>query len=103
RHLEPVLHRLVREGILKGTRGPHGGYKLGRSPRDITADDILRGAAASENGTDSRRRGSSALLDKVVSPAIPAAEGAFSEALSSTTLEDLVRSALAMRKSKKAR
>src|SRR5215471_16320921 len=30
RHLEPELQALVREGILKGVRGPHGGYMLAR-------------------------------------------------------------------------
>ena len=44
RHLEPVLQALVREGILKGVRGPHGGYKLAREARRITAADILRAA-----------------------------------------------------------
>ena len=42
RHLEPVLQALVRQGVLKGIRGPHGGYELARDPRQITADDILR-------------------------------------------------------------
>jgi Rrf2 family transcriptional regulator, iron-sulfur cluster assembly transcription factor len=42
RHLEPVLQALVRHGILKGTRGPRGGYELAREARRITADDILR-------------------------------------------------------------
>ena len=32
RHLETVLQSLVRDGILKGTRGPHGGYQLARDP-----------------------------------------------------------------------
>src|SRR5262245_44960319 len=41
RHLEPVLQALVRDGILKGIRGPHGDYELGRERRSITADDIL--------------------------------------------------------------
>ena len=27
RHLEPVLQALVRDGILKGIRGPRGGYE----------------------------------------------------------------------------
>ena len=44
RHLEPVLHALVRHGILKGTRGPRGGYELAREQRRITADEILRAA-----------------------------------------------------------
>ena len=44
RHLEPVLQALVRHGILKGIRGPRGGYELAREQRRITADDILRAA-----------------------------------------------------------
>src|SRR5499425_3541317 len=44
RHLEPVLQALVRHGILKGVRGPRGGYELAREQRRITADDILRAA-----------------------------------------------------------
>jgi Rrf2 family protein len=44
RHLEPVLQALVREGILRGIRGPRGGYELARERRRITADEILRAA-----------------------------------------------------------
>ena len=29
RYLEPMLQALVHHGVLKGVRGPHGGYKLG--------------------------------------------------------------------------
>ena len=32
RHLEPVLQALVRMGILRGIRGPRGGYELAREP-----------------------------------------------------------------------
>ena len=49
RHLEPVLQALVRDGILKGIRGPHGGYELGRDRDRITADDILRAAIAADD------------------------------------------------------
>src|SRR5213594_925614 len=48
RHLEPVLQALVRHGILKGVRGPRGGYELAREQRRITADDILRAAGTVE-------------------------------------------------------
>ncbi len=44
RHLEPVLQALVRDGILKGIRGPHGGYALGRERKRISAEDIVRAA-----------------------------------------------------------
>jgi Rrf2 family transcriptional regulator, iron-sulfur cluster assembly transcription factor len=103
RHLEDVLQRLVREGILQGTRGPHGGYTLGREPRKITADDILRAIGALEDGTGPWERGSSVLLDKVVCPAIEEAENAFSKALSAITLDDLIRSAQTLRNGKRQR
>ena len=45
RHLEPVLQALVRDGILRGVRGPHGGYELAREHRRISAEDILRAAS----------------------------------------------------------
>src|SRR6266550_3036447 len=48
RHLEPVLQALVRHGILKGIRGPRGGYELARERRRITADDILRAAGTAD-------------------------------------------------------
>ena len=50
RHLEPVLQALVRDGILKGVRGPHGGYELAREHKRITAEDILRAAGSAEGG-----------------------------------------------------
>ena len=52
RHLEPVLQALVRVGILKGIRGPRGGYELARERRRITADDILRAAGTIEDVSD---------------------------------------------------
>src|ERR1043166_2457608 len=48
RHLEPVLQALVRHGILKGVRGPRGGYELAREQRRISADDILRAAGTTD-------------------------------------------------------
>ena len=52
RHLEPVLQALVREGILKGARGPHGGYELAREQRRITAEEILRAARTVDDGAE---------------------------------------------------
>ena len=93
RHLEPVLQALVRQGVLKGVRGPRGGYELAREPRRITAHDILQAIgtndAAPGNGAASR----SALLADVVMPALAQAEGAFSGALGHINIEDLVAAA----------
>jgi Rrf2 family protein len=95
RHLEPILQALVRVGILKGIRGPHGGYELARERRRISADDILRAAGTIED--DDNANTGSALLNQVVIPAIGQAERAFSAALSRTSLDDLVRRAEPLR------
>jgi Rrf2 family protein len=92
RHLEPVLQALVRQGVLKGVRGPRGGYELARDPRGITAHDILRAIGTIEegaNGTASR----SALLADVVMPALIQAEVVFSGALGHINIEDLATAA----------
>ena len=96
RHLEPVLQALVRVGILKGIRGPRGGYELARERRRITADDILRAAGTIEESGITVNAGS-ALLNNVVIPAVGQAERAFSVALSRINLEDLVRRAEPLR------
>jgi Rrf2 family protein len=41
RGIEPLLQGLVRAGFLESLRGPHGGYRLARSPRDIRLDELL--------------------------------------------------------------
>jgi Rrf2 family iron-sulfur cluster assembly transcriptional regulator len=96
RHLEPVLQALVREGILKGVRGPRGGYELAREPRRITADDILRAAGTVED--DEAPVTGSSLISDVVAPALAQAEHTFSTALARISVEDLTRSAEGLRK-----
>jgi Rrf2 family protein len=87
RHLEPILQALVREGILKGIRGPRGGYEVGREWQRITAEDILRATDALETDSDAP---TSPLLGEVVLPAIAQAERTFAAALSHINVEDLV-------------
>jgi Rrf2 family protein len=98
RHLEPVLQALVRHGILKGTRGPRGGYELAREWSRITADEILR-AAGTVDDIESKPNERSKLLDQVVMPALSVAEQAFAAALSRINIEELARSAEGARKS----
>src|SRR5262249_32172284 len=92
RHLEPVLQALVRHGILKGTRGPRGGYELAREKGRITADDILR-AAGTAVELDCTPVGNTALLNRVVMPAVRQAEEALSAELARINVEDLAQSA----------
>src|ERR1700710_224246 len=76
RHLEPVLQALVRSGILRGVRGPRGGYELARERRRITADEILRAAGTIDEEGAPATMGST-MLNDVVKPAIATAERAF--------------------------
>jgi Rrf2 family protein len=96
RHLEPVLQALVRDGILKGTRGPHGGYVLARERKRISAEDIVRAASHADEEGDPPLP-ASALLTEVVRPALAAAERAFSVALARISVEDIARSAEALK------
>ena len=100
RHLEPVLQALVRCGILRGIRGPRGGYELARDRRRVTANDILR-AAGTVDEADQSHAGSD-LLTKIVLPAIAYAEQEFGVALARISLEDLASDAQALKPAGKA-
>jgi len=97
RHLEPVLQALVRCGILRGVRGPRGGYELARDSRRVTANDILRAAGTVDEGE--AIPGGSDLLSKVVLPAMAHAEYEFGVALGRISVEDMARDAQALGKS----
>jgi Rrf2 family transcriptional regulator, iron-sulfur cluster assembly transcription factor len=96
RHLEPVLQALVRDRILKGVRGPRGGYEIARDRRQVTANDILR-AAGSVEDIDARPAGAE-ILDRVVLPALSSAEMEFAIALSRINVEDMARSVATLNK-----
>ena len=85
RHLETVLQALVRAGILKGTRGPRGGYELARERRRVTVADILRATS----GTDEPGESKSSLVERVVLPVLTGAADAFLAELDRVTVEDL--------------
>ncbi|MFN3674062.1 MAG: RrF2 family transcriptional regulator [Bosea sp. (in: a-proteobacteria)] len=93
RHLETLLQALVRVGILKGVRGPRGGYELARERRKITAGEIAR-AAMQEAGDDVLGpMPKSALIDAVVGPQVAKAGEAFLAVLDGVTVEELCREA----------
>jgi Rrf2 family iron-sulfur cluster assembly transcriptional regulator len=95
RHLEPVLRALVRDGILKGICGPHGGYALGRERKRISAEQILRAAGSTEE--DDSTLPISPLVSCVVRPALVEAEREFAAALATITIDDMARRAEALK------
>lgn len=40
-YLSKVLHVLACEGILRSTRGPHGGFELGRDPARLHLAEVM--------------------------------------------------------------
>lgn len=85
RHLESVLNALVRANILKGVRGPKGGYELARERRRITVAEIVQ---ASERLAQEDEEGSE-LVTRVIGPAIEQAARAFLDELDRISVEDL--------------
>jgi len=91
RPLEPVLQALVRSGILRGIRGPQGGYEMARDQGAITAEDILTAAGSAEEAEEPAL--ASDLVNAVVRPALEGAEHSFSLALRQITVADMVKRA----------
>ncbi|HZW47699.1 MAG TPA: Rrf2 family transcriptional regulator [Microvirga sp.] len=89
RYLEPVLQALVRQGILKGVRGPRGGYELARERRRITAGDIVRIAMAAQEDESHSPLPESRLAEAVVAPLVTKGTEAFLAELDKVTVEDL--------------
>ena len=92
RHLEPVLQALVREGILRGVRGPHGGYEMAREHRQVTVEQILRAAGTADESKETPIS-TSPLVGQIVQPAIAEAEKAFSAALARINVDDMAHDA----------
>jgi len=95
RYLEPMLQMLVQVGILKGIRGPHGGYRLARPSSELTVEEIFRVAQAS--ATDPHPfLVRNPLVAKVIEPSLDQASQAFSTALGTVTIEALAGRATAL-------
>lgn len=66
RHLEPLLQSLVRGGILRGVRGPRGGYELARERRRISVTQVL--AAVRNGGAEREEDWMPAIVEQVILP-----------------------------------
>src|SRR5205807_2885497 len=95
RYLEPMLQTLVHDGILKGIRGPQGGYQLGKPSSSLTVDEIVRAALDSPDASYPPIR-KYPLVAKIIVPGLEKAERAISDALHTVTIEALLRRAAAL-------
>ncbi len=96
RYLEQVMQRLVHAGILKGVRGPKGGYRLARERRRISVADVANVVYDLEQGDDIMENGAaSQLAEKVVRPVWRDLRLDLMEKLQIVTIEDLCKQAQA--------
>jgi Rrf2 family protein len=93
RHLESLLQKLVHAKILKGTRGPLGGYELARERRLITAGEIVRIASSLSTSSATEPAAHSRLFKLVVEPSVTKAGEAFLTRLDTVTIEQLCAAA----------
>ena len=89
RHLETLLQGLVHAKILKGVRGPRGGYELARERRRISLGEIVRTAVSLSTADPEDVGAHSRLLEKVIDPSVRKAGEPFLANLDSITVEDL--------------
>jgi Rrf2 family protein len=92
RYLEQVMQQLVHAGVLKGVRGPRGGYTLARERRRITVGEIVRVVEAADDSLEEEIVGSE-LGHTVVRPLWQNLRDEAMARLDKVTLEDLCNQA----------
>ncbi len=90
RGLEPVLQALSRAGLLESLRGPRGGYRLARRPRDIALREVI--AAVAEDPHEAPEVSLAGRLQAaVVAPLWQELDALLRDRLAALCLDDLLR------------
>lgn len=90
RGVEPVFQALSRAGLLESVRGPRGGYRLGRRPRDLRLSDIV---ACVQEEAEPQPDLTGRLQTAVVMPLWRELDTELRARLAGMTVEDLLRRA----------
>ena len=94
RYLEQVMQQLVHAGILKGVRGPRGGYTLARERRRISVGEVVRVIDALDNEEEEDMLGIGSELGlQVVRPLWQELTAELLQRLDVISLEDLCNKA----------
>ncbi|HWA01945.1 MAG TPA: Rrf2 family transcriptional regulator [Rhizomicrobium sp.] len=89
RYLEQVMQQLVRAGVLKGVRGPRGGYRLAKERRRITVGEVVRVAESMEDEDTENLTPHSELGTRIVTPLIHSLKDEAMARLDAISIEDL--------------
>jgi Rrf2 family protein len=93
RYLEQVMQQLVRAGILKGVRGPRGGYRRAKERRRITVGEVVRVAESIDDGENDGADARSDLGARIVTPLIQSLQDEVMTRLDAISIEDLCQRA----------
>jgi len=93
RYLEQVMQQLVHANILKGVRGPRGGYTLARERRRISVGEIIRVIGDADDNEADKTEAVSALGQTVINPLWYEMQAEMMRRFDSITVEDLCRRA----------
>ena len=89
RYLEKILQELVRQKILKGTRGPDGGYALGREKRNIFLIDIYNAVLIIER--NKKEEVDTQIRSKIINPFIKNITNEIINSFKLTSIHDLYK------------
>ena len=89
RYLEKILQELVRQEILKGTRGPKGGYTLGKEKRNIFIIDIYNAILTIEK--NKKEEVDTQMRSKVINPFMKNITNEIINSFKSTSIHDLYK------------
>ena len=90
RYLEKILQELVHKNILKGTRGPKGGYSLAKEKRKVNLFEIYTVILATENKNDNMMP-ETEIRKEIISPLVSNVSNKIASTLQVTTLDDLCK------------
>ena len=87
------MQQLVHAGILKGVRGPRGGYTLARERRRIPVGEVVRVVGAMEASDEPANSVPSDLGERVIAPLWQDVQRELMKKLDGITIEDMCRKA----------
>jgi len=88
RYLEKILQELVRKKILKGTRGPNGGYTLGKEKRNIFLIEMYNAVLIIEK---KKEEIDTQMRSKVINPFMKNITNEIINSFKSTSIHDLYK------------
>ena len=90
RAFEPTLQELVRRGVLRGRRGPSGGYDLACPAEDISVLDIVRAGPDFTEARDTQIKPGRDAVTNAIMIALSEAEEHFAAKLKQISVRDLM-------------